>query len=217
MNPTLACNITTAITDIVAAAVGGATAAWIGLGLWRAQLRGSAEYALAKRLLLAAYRVRRELWAARKPLITSREMLVALHQLGMPEDVITAEYIRKHGDNAAYEMRCNTAVSQWQLLEEELLEATAIWGDEVRAECAALHECVRVLYRTVLQYTRRVEDGMDLTQKHELEKLLWDRGTEEEPDAFGTQINAGIAQIERLLRPHLQAKAISWPRFLKQP
>lgn len=217
MNPTLACNITTAITDIVTAtaAVGGATAAWIGLGLWRAQLCGAAEYALAKRLLVAAYHVQRALWAARKPLITPREMFAALHELGVPKDMITDEYFKKHGSNAAYEVRCNTAVSQWQLLEDELLEATAVWGDGVRAECAVLHECVRTLYRTVLQYTSRVEDGMELKQIRELEKLLSDRSSEEEPDAFGAQIKAGITQIERLLRPHLQARATSWPRFFK--
>ena len=68
------------------AAVAGVIVASIGLGTWRAQLKGRTEYDLARRLLEATFDVRNMIREARSPMVPGGEVEAAAEALGVEFD-----------------------------------------------------------------------------------------------------------------------------------
>jgi hypothetical protein len=96
-----------------------------GLQTWRDQLKGTANYELAKRLLKATYKLRDALQGVRNPFISAGEIRQA---------VTEAQLDIKHEDpdfhatssTAVYQIRWKPVGEAYQALELEVIEAEAI-------------------------------------------------------------------------------------------
>src|SRR4051812_47421939 len=113
--------------DVVLTAVAmiGAFCAIKGLSTWNRQIKGTAEYELARRLLRCAYRLREAIKSVRNPLMLVEEMP------SPPNDdapFMGNEYRRFYGLSKGYQNRWDKVVEVESELRAELVEAEVLWG-----------------------------------------------------------------------------------------
>ena len=98
---------------IAAAALVGAAVAVSGLNTWKRQLKGTAEFEAARRLMKGALRVRSKLQAVRSPF----------------HPVEQGEHGAFEGMKKAFEQRIQAVSEAWVELDTDLLDAEGLWGD----------------------------------------------------------------------------------------
>jgi hypothetical protein len=124
--------------QIVALAAGAAAVfTYLGLRTWRRQLKGASEYALAKDLLKAVYRVREGFMHVRNPMMFSYEYPEhARDSWGHAKPELKAEALEY-----AYQNRWKYLHEAWTNLEEKNLEAQVEWGPEYQMAIRPLRRC----------------------------------------------------------------------------
>lgn len=192
------------VRDLVTAvaAATGATVAVLGLRTWKQQLRGRAEYELARRLLKAAYELRDSIASFRRPMMWIEEMSAALKETGrIPDDL-------KSSRRAVYEVRWKAVLEAGSELKVAELEGEVLWGGEFKQAVAPLDKCVACLSIAFAEFLRYSEQG-DLAASEravlrKYEEVVYDRSKADEPDAFTKELNEAIRGVEGFLRPRLQ-------------
>jgi hypothetical protein len=193
------------VRDIVltGCALSGTFLAWRGVSAWRRELQGRTEYDLARRVLAGVYRVRDAIGRVRSPMMLTSEYA---DRAGRDPNSHTAD----PDDIAyAYQRRWTPLQDALTSLEVDLLEAEAIWHDELRECSKQLKSCVATLFASVHSYIRaqrRDYPGADPDLKfiRKLEHVIWPMGTDGQPDEYGQKLSGAIASFETLLRPHLR-------------
>lgn len=191
-------------TAVTLAAISGGIVAWLGLQTWRRQLKGQTEYALAKRMLVSAYKIRGQVRDVRNASIDLGEMTHAMKEAGIAHEGLTMDDFTSKGTDAAYRARMRSLVGSWQELSADLLEGSAIWEDSPKAHFAALEQCLRTLNVNMILFLRRRPDNLPTPRVLKLEEVIYDQGTEDAPDEFGSKLNEAVRTIEVYLKPHLR-------------
>lgn len=191
----------------LAIAVVGVGVAVRGLGTWGRQLRGGAEYDLARRLLKLTYELREEMNRCRRPFMLAQEM-PPLPDEGFRVD---DEMMTRHRRWAAgYDARWSRVVQARIALEGALLEAEVLWGEEVRSRCQDFIDVVRQLGRWVVLHVQTEQPGDLGRVRGALEAQLEAMGQMASPmvvgeaDPFGDTMRDAIGKFEVLLKPHLR-------------
>src|SRR5258708_31563621 len=112
---------------VAGAAVVGAAVAVLGLNTWNRQLKGGAEYELARRLLKVTYRLRDAIKSVRHPVMWAAEMPAP------PEDKaanMSHEERSYYGSSRTYQVRWQRVADVRTDLQTELLEAEVLWGTD---------------------------------------------------------------------------------------
>jgi len=167
----------------VFAAATAAVVAILGFDTWKRQLTANAEYDLARRVLVAVYRVRDAHQACRL-------------SPGPPEKDETKQL------HVAQLTKLKEADTQ---LEIELLEVEAVWGDnpEMTSALGFLHvELARFGLAYVRYYYVKIDDP---NQEEELYQLLF-RDFATPDDEISTNIKSLVQSIESVFRPKLRLK-----------
>jgi hypothetical protein len=179
---TLIKDIVTMLAASVAAYVG-----FTGLQTWKRQLTANAEHDLARRVLVAVYEVRDAIENCR---------LMAWDG----DDEVSDVTKRLHDSlfDKLDEAKASLAV--------ELLEAEAVWGSEPDyRKCIArfrgLISSLEIAYSTYYAAYRLLDAA---GRKAEAYSILFSRGFSK--DAFSTQTDDIIAELEYFLRPKLTLK-----------
>ena len=184
----------------VSAAI-GAIAAWKGVSTWRRELKGRTEYDLARRVLTGVYRVRDAIRHVRSPMMLSSEYL---DRPGRKPDAQQAD---ADDYKYAYGQRWSRIQDAMSSLEVDLLEAEAIWHEELRECSALLKSCVGELFASLWSYLRTKhadkwwEGTADPKFIRELEGVIW---PVDRPDEYGEKLSRAVASFEKLLQPHLR-------------
>ena len=200
--------IITTLKDIVIA-IAAAVGAWIayqGLNTWNRQLKGSAEYELARRLLKCTYKLRDALKGVRHPAMWAAEM-----PSPPAEDAKSMKWDERHyyGLSRAYEMRWQKVADIRTELQAEALEAETLWGQDVHQQFKQLYDLQVELLMAVRNYLS-VSDPSELPEtkkalqeiRRKQRNILYDHLTDE--DEFTRDINSAISSIETYLKPHLR-------------
>lgn len=193
-----------AVTSIlsVVVAFGAVAVASMGLATWRRQLRGSAEYDLARRVLRAVLRVRNEITAIRNPFILPAEANAALAEAG-----VTPSADRHNIENSlVYERRWNRLVQARADLDIELLEARILWPSDLQNAQKALASCVSELWSAVLREVRKLQDrGVTETAdaREKREAILYQIDDDPSSEAFAARVEIAVAEFEKALRRHI--------------
>lgn len=181
---------TVSLTDIITAiaAVGGLIIASIGLGTWKKQLRGTAEYELAKRLMLEVYQLRDALRSVRNPFLSVAE--------GNEEDTEDTWEITAYG-------------KRWELVREVLtrfqvtsLEAEVVWDDITKQPNTEMHKLIREMNATLSAFVRQKNNksfSEDFYKMHD--DTLYDKGDD---DKYNNALNKAVKNYEAVLKPHLK-------------
>jgi hypothetical protein len=195
---TLAKDILTGIAALVAAYVG-----LRGFDAWKRQLTANAERDLARRVLVAVYKV--------------RDAVEGCRVLAWEGDSDIVDVTKKIHD-MKFEILDETKAG----LDAELLEAKAVWGSE-----EAYQHFVRQLQNTIhtlkAAYSRYysptyISEDIDSMGKRGEAKILFTKTTFRK-DEFSTELERTVNEVEDFLRPKLtlkQERSWAWWRRFKK-
>lgn len=165
-----------------------------GVREWKRQTIGKTDYDIARRYLKAALRLRDALKFVRNPFISADEMEEALKEHGLDGDIFKD---RDRTNRAVYSVRWKSVQEAWSALELERLDAEVSWGYEAsRASCSLIAATRDLLVALNVHLGGRRE-------KHTKEELIYNDGTENNPDEYSLKIDAAINEIRDFLKPHL--------------
>lgn len=179
------------------------------LNLWKFQLKGTAEYKLAKDLLKAVYRVREAFKHVRHPAIWEYE-----YPEGMRGRNGAAKEENKHeAHEHAYNERFKVLDEAFRNLEDLTLDAQVEWGLGF-VNVMPLRKCRSELLITILRYLSDLKNPTEqcastaAENKHNLQVMYYLEGSKSGPDEFTKEINSAIMLYENCLRPIIgKAKA----------
>lgn len=187
------------------ASVVGAVVACKGLSTWRKQLRGNAEYDLARRVMKASLKVRKALRRIRNPLVTAGEEREALRQ----------KYSNKTDDELK-DVDSNLAVydARWQAVADVMLElrmasieAEVIWKDEAKQKITPLGDCVFELRTAVDQFLRlrsKEPPQVLIEREEEIDRIIYEVSSDPEKDAFTKKISDAVEGIQDFVSTYLR-------------
>lgn len=179
------------ITSLSAIIISGL--AIYGVREWKRQIKGKTEYEIARRLLRSSLKLRDAIKYVRNPFIPVEEMKSAVKEQGFNEK----EYEDNNKMNlAVYSVRWKKVQEAWTNLEVDLLEAEVSWGDEPVKISRPLTTSARKLFSAIQLYLR---DKARITE----DKIIYNQGSEEEPDDFTIEVNRSIEDIRKFLKHHL--------------
>jgi hypothetical protein len=126
------------VKDIISilGTIGALPLATIGLTTWRRQLRGTAEYEVAKKVLRLTYEVQDAIRAVRSPMLYLRQ-----------EEVEAGCSLQE--EQRIYQERLNRLEAKWSELRPVILESRVIWGLEAEASFKALRERSATLHSEI--------------------------------------------------------------------
>jgi len=214
--------IASAAKDIVlgVAAAVGAVVAVRGLSTWNRQLKGGAEYELARRLLKITYRLRDAIKSVRHPVMWAAEMPAP------PEGEIekmSREERSYYGSSRAYQARWQKVAEVRTDLQTELLEAEVLWGSDLGKRFEALNNLEHELLVAVRSYLTLCDPEASEARKNAVQErqaaardIMYDELTEE-GDEFTQDTVRAIAPIEEYLKPHLRRSGVTLPSWGRLP
>ncbi len=192
---------------VAVAAVVGAAVAIRGLNTWNRQLKGSAEYDLARRILKVTYRLRDAIKSVRHP---------AMWGVEIPNPPVeeakhmSREEIIYYGKSHAYQARWQKVSDVRTDLQAELLEGEVLWGGELNKLFEVLFKLEHELLVAVQNYLSLSNPKESQARKTAIEKrqlnardILYD-SLEEKGDEFTKDVARAIVPIEEYLKPHLR-------------
>jgi hypothetical protein len=201
------------VKDVIVAlsAVGGAVIAGIGLSTWRRQLRGNADYEVARKVLRGAYRVRDAIGWVRNPMILPGEMASAWKSAGHPPESFDPFKRGADLDEAVYQARWREVVAAMSDLEAEQLEAEVLWGAEAKAAIWPLRQRVGELRVALERWLRQKAESarsphpmnkQEIEDWKELDHMVYGMSGDES-DKFSQSVKSAVEGCEDLVRPHL--------------
>jgi hypothetical protein len=199
-------SIYTVVVDALvgAAALGGVIVARDGLQAWKAQLRGTVEYELTRRLLRATYKYRDGFSIVRNPVMFGSE------HPSLPEGFSgSGDDERFHGLAGAYSKRWDRFMEARRELDAELLEAEVIWDSAIRKLYEPLFGLQGELIATLNTYLTACNPRESAASKEACNRILRERRdslyeTNFEADTFSLDVTKCIADLENTLKPHLR-------------
>jgi hypothetical protein len=188
-------------------ALAATTAAFVatrGLRTWKDQLAGQADYDLARRALLATYRLRDEITQVRNPAIFPAEQSKALQAAGLSGDP-TQHPERLH---LVYERRFGSLLAALSNLEAEALEAEVLWGRDLQVALSEFKPSIFELRLAIERYLawdtdRHAHAFKDDAEERKILDYVHNPSFYDRPDKFGGKIQAIVAKVESIVKPHL--------------
>lgn len=187
---------------LAGAAVTTAYVAYSGVEKWQKELRGKANFEVARELIKSVYKLRDELNYCRSPFIAAMEF---------PEDYLNA--MEKCTDDENGRAYAHVYSKRWipvgdaiQKFDTALLEAEALWGKSIKEKGTALHQCVRSLQVDIDSFiSNEYSGGQDFHADSEFGKKvkenIWNVKSQE--NELTISINTAIESLEKEIMPHL--------------
>ena len=178
-----------------------ATVAILGLRNWSRELKGKAEFDVARKLIKSTYNLRDGIVRFRSPFITTGEFPSTYKgQLGNHSAEEEGQaYAKVYGDR--WEANISEAIQEF---DSNSIEAEAFWGQKIKEKTQALRACVGELRASVDAFIRNKFSGnMDFQDRefgNEVRGNISDFGKD---NPLTNKINSAIDDIVNELRPHL--------------
>lgn len=195
-----------------AVGVAALATAWIarkGVDAWSRELRGRAQFEVARSLFKAVLRLRDALQAARSPFIAAAEFPEAYQKAGLNPDSKTEVDGYAHVLN----VRWAPVWEAYREVETQALEAEALWGADVRGKVDAVKAVVRTVNAAVHAFMRNLQTGGEdfkanppFGQKVRSEVFGSDSDDESE---LNKRLRAAVKAVEDELQPHLRRQNVN--------
>ncbi len=198
--------VITAIKDVLLGLAAATTAvvAVIGLKNWSRELKGKAEFEIARNMIRATYKLRNELQICRSPFYSAHEFPEVYN--GMSRTASAEEEAK-----AWIHIYKNRWAPVWAALQEfdtYTLEAEALWGVTVRAKTDEMRQCVKEVNIAIDAVIRdKASSGEDFKCDREYGKQMRSIVAASRDDAqneLSQRIGKAINGIEEQIRPHLR-------------
>lgn len=173
----------------------GAWVAWKG---WKQQLRGQNEYELAVKLLAITYQMRDDLNALRNPLMSGSEMTKEDEQpLSLSPDKEQMHKALIRGYQARWDVVNKTREDLYTIL----VNAEAIWGDEVKKLFIEYSNHAMDIFHALQDHLEAINPSSYERSKEQTDFFI--RGKKENP--FDQKQAKIIKDIEAFLKPKLKS------------
>lgn len=201
------------LKDIVlsGAAITGAVVAVKGLGTWQRQLKGQSEYELSRRILVTLFKYRDAINGVRHPAMWVYEMPTPSEDEAKS---MSPEQIRFYGTSKAYQARWDKVQSERTSLYADLLEAEAIWGNELKDLFKNIFDLQHELFTRVRHYIELINPDTDKESKEVIKNIdkkgrdiMYDN-LSDEPDEYKKDLISAIEKIEKYLKPKLSHEKV---------
>ncbi len=187
----------------VAAAV-TATVAVLGLKSWSRELRGKADFEVARGLIRATYKLRDELGFCRSPFIRAQEFPEGYYK---PTGKNTPQ---EEAEGLAYVYK-NRWQPVWNAIQEfdvQALEAEALWGSDLKAKTNVLRKCVSELNAAIdALISDKSSGGRDFESDREFGRKIRSTVSASGGDSkneLSKKIIDAVTKIEDKVRAHLK-------------
>ncbi|MGO9019412.1 MAG: hypothetical protein ACLQVJ_13795 [Syntrophobacteraceae bacterium] len=196
--------IATLLKDVFLGIAAATTAivAVVGLKNWSRELKGKAEFEVARGLVRATYKLRNEIAIFRSPLVRWQEFPETYHGFAeKPPDEHAKAWAH------VYQKRWDPVMKCLQDFETSSLEAEALWGMQVRSQTNELRQCVVQLRSSIEAVVDdKSSEGEDFRSDPNFGKQMRAivSGSGSGMDEFSQKIEKAIAGIEEVVRPHLK-------------
>lgn len=187
------------------AAIVTATVAVRGLKKWREELRGKADFDVARGLARAIYKVRDAIQACRAPLIRGAEY-PAGYQAPDPNHPPNAR-VEAEALAHVYNNRWQRVLAALQEFDAQTLEAEALWGADIRESTQALRACATTLFVSI---DAIIDDRRAGGAHFEQDRMFGRRmranahaAANATDNDLSNEITAAVSALEAKLRGHL--------------
>jgi hypothetical protein len=203
----------TVIKDLIVAgaAITAAIVAVKGLDTWRRQLKGHSEYELSRRILVTLFKYRDAVNDVRHPAMWNYEIPKPSDE---EKESMDAGQIRFYGTSKAYQARWEKVQDERTSLYADLLEAEAIWGDDLNNHFKDVFGLQHELFTNIRLYLELINPEVPEHSKEAIRKvdenkrdIMYDN-LGEEPDEFKSDLITAIKKIEVYLKPKLNQEKI---------
>ena len=191
---------------LIGVAITGAIVAVKGLGTWQRQLKGQSEYDLSRRILVSLFKYRDSINGVRHPVMWAYEMPAP------PEEEaknMSRDQIRFYGTSKAYQVRWEKVQQERTNLYADLLEAEALWGNELNALFKIVFDLEHELFTKIRHYIELINpDTKDATKEaitnidKKSRDIMYDDLSDED-DEYKNDFKVAIQGIEMYLKPKL--------------
>jgi len=199
-------DIASLIRDILIAGAAATTAivAVIGLKSWSSELKGKADFEIARNLIRSTYKLRDEISSSRSAFIQASEFPNNYYSVG-------SKATDKETADAWAHMYANRWKPVWEALQEfdaNSLEAEALWGKTIKEKTNDLRSCVRDL-RIAMDATisDKASGGEDFKSNREF-GVKMRRATAaqggDKTNELSNSVSSSIEEIEKQIIPHLR-------------
>jgi hypothetical protein len=177
--------------------------AYVGLSTWARQLHCGNEYDVSRRLLKSIIAIRQGVWHVRARGIFKAEVERANKEF----DAEQCEQDRRFLSRTVSENRWLVVQQPWSELESTLIEAEVLWGRIVSNQCSHLRRLLFELNRNLGYYLDGIEDRHVLraygNQWKDITAVARHSGDPGQPDAFQSQVDAVLDELEEIIRARL--------------
>lgn len=198
--------IITAVKDAVLAVAGATTAvvAVRGLKTWSRQLRGTADFEVARALAKATYKLRDEIQIYRSPLIRASEF---------PDDYKNPRSTDRQENSAnayghVFSTRWQPVYAAQQEFDTQTLEAEALWGQPIRTNTDELRRLIRILGAATEAYIDNEGAGGENFKSDKAFGVKIRSEVFASPQAQDNELSksfqSAVRSIEAELKPHLK-------------
>lgn len=185
------------------AALMTAMAAVFGLRSWSIELRGRADFKVARNLMKATYKVRENLAASRSPMVIFSEFPNDYPGFGNATAVLEASAY-----DHIFKNRWEPVSKSLVELDSYALEAEALWGTEVKDRIESLKSCAREVVIAMEMIVRdKAEHGENFRADREFAAAMQSKAFASRSDIeneMNTRIREAVSAIENNIRPHLR-------------
>ncbi len=181
--------------------IGTLIVAWLALSTWKKQLKGTDEYQLLKKLLIATYEVEEKIKFVRNPMVTMKK-----------EDIETSSKLDVEMN--IYNERYNALVKEYLILKPLVLEANFYWDkNNIKALFTPLEGIIGELRGAIWMhfwvkgaYDPFDKPVIDKIEKIANDKIIYDTSSKTKPDEFTKKVSLIIAEIETFINENMKKK-----------
>lgn len=185
-------------------AITGVYVAIQGLDTWKQQLKGQADYNLARSLLINTYKYRDALYFVRNPIMTGAELALTQEE---KQGALTYNEESYRGNVKAYQKRWDAVLKCRNEISADIIEAEALWGKAMPKIIRNLINQEDELYRQInhflaIKNPNLSNDEKDFDRKNFNRKFLYD-SFDDTKDPFRLSFSEALLPIESYLRGKL--------------
>lgn len=192
----------------IGTAITGAAVAIKGLSTWQRQLKGHAEYELSRRILVSLFKFRDAINDVRHPAMWAYEMPAPNDE---EAEKMTPDEVRFYGTSRDYQARWDKVRNENTNLYADLLEAEALWGNELKTLFKAVFDLEHELMAAIRHYLERINPDTPQSLKDALRRIdekrrdiMYDDFSDE-GDEFKNDFRIAVENIEKYLKPKLKS------------
>lgn len=165
-----------------------------GLSTWKKQIKGGKEFEIGYNLNYAVLKMRGAIKDVRNPFVWNNETEDAEKNYREKYPESSNEDQKKNASSYVYVLRWKKISEASTEMESHLLGAEILWGKEVLTKIKPINNCIKKLNMSIYRHFKP-----ELRSKLDDEDIIFNTGTEENPDKFSIDVDKAVEEIHNYI------------------